>query len=72
MLNGIISCALIFGVGGLVGAVTGVALGTLVHIVLVIWAKKDPQGKAVYARHIHQQKFYPAAASPFARQQIIH
>lgn len=72
LLNTILSAALIFGVGGLVGIVTGCVLGTTVHVMLVMFAKRDAQAFDTYRRHIHQQKYYPASASPRASHQIQH
>lgn len=68
LLNVTMSAALIFGVGGIAGIGTGIALGLLVQWVLALMARRDPQAFDVYRRHIHQQKFYAAAAWVDARR----
>lgn len=72
MLNAMLGAILVFGMGGFVGVLTGVMLCTAVQVVLVLMAKKDDQSLAVYTRHIHLQKYYPAAAAPGAYYKPTH
>lgn len=72
LLNTVLSAALVFGVGGGAGIVSGCVLGATVHMMLVLAAKKDPQAFDTYRRHVHQQKLYPASASPVALHQFNH
>jgi type IV secretion system protein VirB3 len=71
ILNAIAAAVLIFGVGGTMGIVMGVVIWTIVQFALVQLAKRDPQFRQIFARQIHQQKVYYAAAHPDARQQLI-
>lgn len=72
ILNAIVAAVLMFGVGGMVGIVMGALLWTVVQFALVQLAKRDPQFRQIFARQIHQQKFYAAAADPKALRQINH
>lgn len=71
ILNTIVAAVLIFGVGGEVGIVMGALIWTVVHFALVQLARRDPQFRQIFARQIHQQKIYAAAAAPNAAWQII-
>jgi type IV secretion system protein VirB3 len=70
ILNAIAAAVLIFGVGGMMGITMGVVIWTIVQFALVQLAKRDPQFRQIFARQIHQQKVYYAAAHPDARQQL--
>ena len=70
ILNAIIAAVLIFGVGGMMGIVMGAVIWTAVQFALVQLAKRDPQFRQIFARQIHQQKVYYAAAHPDALQQL--
>lgn len=60
MVNGIVTAALVFGVGSWKAAVLGIVMAFVVHAALVRLAKKDVQFFDVYRRHIHYQDYYPA------------
>ena len=72
IMNATLVAALIFGVGGVIGIGMGLVLGTTIHFMLTIAAKKDDKGMAVYRRQIHQQNFYAASAWVEARNQLNH
>jgi type IV secretion system protein VirB3 len=72
IINATIAAALIFGVGGMVGIGVGAVTWSVVQFALVQLARKDPEFRKIFARQIHQQKVYPAAASPHAAHAINH
>lgn len=72
IVNATLVAALIFGVGGVIGIGMGLVLGTTIHFMLTIAAKKDEKGMAVYRRQIHQQNFYAASAWVDAQNQLNH
>jgi type IV secretion system protein VirB3 len=67
IINATLSAALIFGVGGLIGIITGVIVWGVGQFALVQLAAKDDNFREVFARQIHQQKVYPASATPDAQ-----
>ena len=71
LVNGVISAALIFGIGSWQAAVLGVVFALVVHSILVQLAKKDSQFFDVYKRHVQYQDFYPARASHTAPAQLV-
>ncbi|WP_083797231.1 conjugal transfer protein TrbD [Limnobacter sp. MED105] len=71
LMNGVISAALIFGIGSWQAAVIGIGFALIVHMVLVNLAKQDCQFFDVYKRHITYQDFYPAQASQSAPAPLI-
>jgi type IV secretory pathway TrbD component len=72
MVNAVIVAALVFGAGFTLPALLTAALfGVLGHLALVRMAKLDPQLRAVYARHIHYQDYYPARASEHAPPALV-
>lgn len=66
ILNVVIAAGLMFGVGGLVGFITGLSIGAVVQFMLVLAAKKDTQALQVYQNFLHQQRAYPASSTLFA------
>jgi len=71
MINGVISSALIFGIGSWQAAVLGVIFAVVVHWLLVQLAKKDTQFFDIYKRHLQYQDYYPAQACHTAPPPII-
>lgn len=71
MLNGVVSAALIFGIGSWQAAVLGVVFAFVVHWGLVELAKRDTQFFDIYRRHIQYQDYYPAQASHSAPAPLI-
>ena len=71
LLNGVISAALIFGIGSWQAAVIGIIFALVVHMILVNLAKTDAQFFDVYKRHVAYQDFYPAKASHSAPNPIV-
>lgn len=71
MLNGVISSALIFGIGSWQAALLGVIFAVVVHWGLVQLAKKDTQFFDIYRRHVQYQDYYPAQASHTAPAPLI-
>jgi type IV secretory pathway TrbD component len=71
MLNGVVSAALIFGIGSWQAAVLGAAFAVVVHWALVELAKRDTQFFDIYRRHVQYQDYYPAQASHSAPAPLI-
>ena len=67
IVNATLAAALIFGVGGVGGLVVGLVEWVVMQFALVQLAKRDDNFREVFARQIHQQKVYSAAASVFAQ-----
>jgi type IV secretory pathway TrbD component len=70
-VNGIISAALIFGIGSLAATAFGLVMAFGVHWALVKLATKDSQFSEVYQRHVIYQIYYPARAAYTASPQIV-
>lgn len=62
LINGVISGALIFGIGSWQAAVFGLFFAVAVQWMLVKMAKTDTQLFDVFKRSIAYQKYYPAQA----------
>lgn len=62
MINGVISSALIFGIGSWQAGMLGVGFAVVVQWALVQLAKKDTQFFDIYKRHVQYQDYYPAQA----------
>lgn len=62
LLNMTLASVMIFGIGTLPAIAAGLVTGAVIQWMLTLMAKRDPQAFDTYRRHIHQQKFYPAAA----------
>lgn len=71
MLNGVVSAALIFGIGSWQAAILGIFFAVVVQWGLVQLAKKDTQFFDVYKRHVQYQDYYPAQASHSAPTPLI-
>lgn len=71
MINGVISSALVFGIGSWQAGVLGVTLAVVVHWCLVQLAKKDTQFFDIYRRHVQYQDYYPAQACHTAPAPVI-
>lgn len=61
-LNGVISAALIFGIGSIYAVILGLIFAVIAQYGLVALAKKDAQFFDVYRRHILYQDYYPPRA----------
>lgn len=70
-VNGIISTALIFGIGSMEAAIFGIFMALGVHWALVQVASRDPQFSEVYQRHVVFQTYYPARAAHTAPPAVI-
>jgi len=71
LLNGVISAALIFGIGSLYAVGLGVVFAVVVHGALVRLAKRDTQFFDVYRRHVIYQDYYPAQAPHSAEPALV-
>lgn len=71
LLNGVVSAALIFGIGSWQAGALGVVFAIVVHWGLVQLAKQDTQFFDIYRRHVQYQDYYPAQSSPWATPPLI-
>lgn len=73
LANGVIALALVFGIGpswatiGVAGMLLGVG-----HVSLVLLAKREPELRALYVRHVQHATIYPAAPAEFHRSPLVH
>jgi type IV secretory pathway TrbD component len=70
-VNGIISAALIFGIGSVEATIFGLLMAVGVHWALVKLATRDPQFSEVYQRHVIYQTYYPARAQYTAPAALV-
>ncbi len=73
LANGVIALALVFGIGpswatiGVAGMLLGVG-----HVSLVLLAKREPELRALYVRHVQHAPVYPAAPAELHRSPLVH
>ncbi|MBN6739515.1 VirB3 family type IV secretion system protein [Acidithiobacillus sp. MC6.1] len=74
LVNGVLTIAFTFYASLYISIFVGIgvaAAGLAAQFAARIAGKKDPMGLKVYKRHIHYQRFYPAAAHPDAPYPVV-
>lgn len=73
LANGVVVVALLLGIGlsWYTVSVSG-ALLVIGHWGLVLLAKRDPDMRRVYVRHVRLATLYPAAPPPVRRAPLVH
>jgi len=73
LANGVIALALVFGIGFSWATITVAAsLLGVGHVALVLLAKREPELRALYFRHVQLRAFYPARPTEPRVAPLVH
>ena len=73
LANGVIALALVFGIGFSWATITvAAALLGVGHVALVLLAKREPDLRALYFRHVQLAPFYPARPAEPRVAPLVH
>jgi type IV secretion system protein VirB3 len=73
LANGVIALALVFGIGLSLATVTVAAAQLGVgHVALVLLAKREPDLRTLYFRHVQHAAFYPARPTEPRMAPLVH